>query len=96
MFTYRQLILTVVLVLVLAVGIWMGRQMHQFPQIVPTVQAQGIVVNQERPDQITAAAFTVSDDGAVLHWWRVQSNGLGEVNIFDSRTGSVRQREFRR
>jgi len=84
------------IVAILALGILLGARFCRVPQIIPTANAQGLVVNQNQPDQLGAAAFSVSQDGEVLYWWRVQSNGLGYVITFDSRTGSVIQKEFHR
>jgi len=92
-----HIILTAVsIVAILAIGMLLGARLGRLPQIVPTANAQGLAVNQDQPDRLSAAAFSISQDGEVLYWWRVQTNGLGYVITFDSRTGSVSQKEFRR
>lgn len=96
MFTYRSFLVGGIMAAILAVGFWLGSHLNQNPQIVPTASAQGVVVNQENPDLFKAAAFTVGEGGAVLYWWQIQNNGLGKTIIFDSRTGHVHEREFRR
>jgi hypothetical protein len=96
MFTYRSFLVGGIMVAILVVGIWLGSHLNQSPQIIPTASAQGVVVNQENPDLFKAAAFTVGEGGAVLYWWQIQNNGLGKTIVFDSRTGHVRERDFRR
>jgi hypothetical protein len=96
MFASRPFLLGIIALTLLVAGIWLGSRLNTSPRLIPTANAQGLVVNQDLPDQLNAAAFSINQEGDVLYWWRVQSNGLGTVTIFDSRTGSVRTREFRR
>jgi hypothetical protein len=93
--TYRYLLIGAVMIAILAIGMWLGTK-YNAPQIFPTAQAQGIFVNQEQPNQINAAAFTVSQEGDVLYWWQVQNNGLGTVMIFYAGTGNIAVKNFHR
>ena len=95
MHTYRYLILGAVMVAILAIGMWLGSR-NSAAQLIPTAQAQGIFVNQEQPNQVNAAAFTVSQEGDVLYWWQVQNNGLGNVVIFHASTGKIDVQNFHR
>ena len=92
----RKMLWGILMIVILLIGTWLGSRLHNSPQLIPAAHAQGIVVNQDQPDQQVAAVFTISGSGEVLFWWRVQNNGLGKVTIFDSRTGHVRERDFRR
>jgi hypothetical protein len=93
---HRYVVIAIGMVMILAVGVWFGSGLSRSPQLVPTAAAQGIVVEQDHPDRAVAAVFTVSQSGRTLYWWRVQNNGIGHVTIFDSGTGSVTEKEFRR
>ena len=93
--SYRILIIGIVIIAIFTVGIWLGAK-YNTPQLIPAAQAQGIFVNQEQPNQVNAAAFTVSQEGDVLYWWQVQNNGLGSVVIFYAGTGNIVVKNFHR
>lgn len=91
----QKWMLSLGIVLIFIFGVWMGSHFVAAPILIPTVEAQGIQVNLQHPDQALAAVFTVSQDGSVFYWWRVQNNGLGKVTTFNSNDGQVKVQDFR-
>jgi hypothetical protein len=90
----HHFILVLAAVLILAIGVLLGTHVVKRVELIPAAKAGGIVVNQNEPDRAVAAVFTVSEDGSVLFWWRVQNNALGQVSIFNAASGKIIQQDL--